>query len=226
MTQKATIDFIYQSKLRTIDDIIDTLTSSPVELRQLLIDLFAKNTIKSAISLLWKHYSDLKSANKTEMTDKDQDDLLQLTLIFHHYDAPDLDTLTIGQVFVLMYTGKIDGDVSKSQNDNFLPAGFWQLPLLHEALIDVLAMNTKLITASMCSSSFILPDDWQDKKHPTGLFMDVDSQVDLLLPSIADVLRGEEVSIAQSDLMSRVAKASEKADEPEKKSDEGDKEPE
>jgi hypothetical protein len=204
MTQKAAIDLVYESKLRAIDDILEDISNSPVELRRLLIDLFAKNTIKSAISMLWGRYIDLKSAgtpgNTTVLNTKDDDDLLQLTLIFHNYDGSDLKELSISQVFILMFTGTIDGDVKKAKTKNFLPAGFWQLPLLQEALIDILVMNTQLVAASTCATSFVLPEDWEDPKHPKGLFIDVEAQLDLLLPSISAVLVGKEHILKESTL--------------------------
>jgi hypothetical protein len=192
MSKNATIDLVYQSKLRTIDDMIEEMTTSPAELRQLLIDLFAKNSIKSSVSLLWKRYIDLKSTQGTEpattLCVKDDEDLLQLSLIFHNYDDAAIKELTMSEVFTLMFTGEIDGNVAKTNNMNFLPAGFWQLPLLKEALIEILTMNTKLITEETCNVAYILPDDWEDPKYPAGLHLDLDAQIALLLPSISKAL--------------------------------------
>lgn len=203
MTQKATIDMVYQSKLRSIDELISDIASDPIQLRQLLIDLFAKNTLKTAVGMLWKHYIRLKTADAVdsdeEIASKDAEDLLQLTLIFQNYDGSDLETLTMPEVLTLMLTGKTDGVLSKVTSVNLFPAGFWQLPLVKEAFVNVMAMNAKIIALAVSSISFDLPDDWEDEKHPEGLYISLDAQVELLVPSIAAELIGVEEIVVSED---------------------------
>jgi len=114
----------------------------------------------------------------------------ELGMIFHNYEHPEgNEPLKIVEIFTLMYTGAVDGNLTKNSSGNFLPAGFWLLPSVQSTLVNVLTETLVSCLPELCRSMFHPPADWEDsKKHKAGIYLPLETQVALLVPSLSDKL--------------------------------------
>jgi hypothetical protein len=189
------LDLKFQSQIRALHEILNSLAPDIHEKERLLSGLTAKNTVLALILSLFSRYLtffDEKTGAilviDSEADPEKEQDLAELTVIFHKYAEKNLFSLSSLQVITLLYTGKTTGMINLSVNPNFLPAGFWQLPLVLELLKEVIIENMFSSLKDVCEGIFVLPDDWDDKKYPTDQYISVEAQIERLAPSISAAL--------------------------------------
>jgi hypothetical protein len=189
-------------------EILHSLAPDSRDSSKLLTDMLSKNIAFALISELFTRFLTLfdektgeKLDEKTAISHLTQDERDELNLIFHKYDQKDPQNLDLREIMALLFTGKTDGSIIPNIHPNFLPAGFWQLPLVSTILKDVITTAFCDILRQTCLDTFALPADWADasKKHPEGLYLSTDQQLDLIAPSISAELLLKCVTLEEDD---------------------------